>query len=258
MDKYTNPETYKSFNPSGEVIVALAIIAILIVLAIVVGILAKKADPLKRPKGLLKLAEWAVEKLDFFTADTMGAGFENFGGILLGIIPFMFISFTIGITGLPTPMNNIAVPLSLALVTFGLIHFTSMRYTKWHYFKRYIDPIAIFLPINLLSMWAPLLSMTLRMFGNAVVGWVLLGLLNGGLESLSSIIFGFIPGGGSQVFLVPFLTPVLHAYFDLFSGFVQTMVFVFLTCLFIVQEKPDDIEAEAAMALRKEGNKWQI
>ena len=254
MDKYKDPNIFKTFNPSGEIIIALGIIFVLIILAIIVGILAKKADPLKRPKGLLLIAEWAVEKLDAFTADTMGPGFENFGGILLGIIPFMFIAFTIGITGLPTAMNNLAVPLSLAMVTFILIHFTSIRFTKWHYFKRYIDPFPIFLPINLLSMWAPLLSMTLRMFGNAIVGWVLIGLVNGALESLSSMIFSFAGSGVSSIFLVPVITPVLHAYFDLFSGFVQTMVFVFLTALFIAQERPDEIEIGAVLAPRKEAH----
>lgn len=252
MDKYSNPEMYKTFNPSGEVIVALAIIFVLIILAIIVGILAKTADPLKRPKGLLKLVEWAVEKLDFFAHDTMGPGFENFGGLLLGIIPFLFISFTIGITGLPTPMNSLAVPLSLALVTFILIHYTSIRFTKFRYFKRYVEPFAVFLPINLLSMWAPLLSMTLRMFGNAIVGWVLISLLNGGLESLSASVFSFIASDANKIFFVPILTPVLHAYFDLFSGFVQTMVFVFLTVLFISQERPDDIEAGTIQVSRKE------
>ena len=252
MEKYTNPDIFKSFNPSGEIIVALGIIFVLIILTIIVGILAKKADPLKRPKGLLMLVEWAVEKVDAFVADTMGPGFDNFGGLLLAIIPFMFISFTIGLTGLPTAMNNLAVPLSLALVTFVLIHFTSMRFTKIHYFKRYVDPLPFFLPLNLLSMWAPLLSMTLRMFGNAIVGWVLLGLVNGGLETLSSLLFGFMGDGISSIWFVPIVTPLLHAYFDLFSGFVQTMVFVYLTALFISQERPEDIEIQSTYVSRKE------
>lgn len=252
MDKYKDPAIWNSFNPTGEIIVALFVIGILIILAIIVGILAKRADPLKRPKGLLKLVEWAVEKLDAFTADVMGPGFENFGGLLLGIIPFLFLSFTIGIVGLPTPMNNLAVPLTLSLVTFCLIHYTAMRYNKIKYFKRFVDPIPVFLPINLLSMWAPLISMALRMFGNAVVGWVLMGLLNSGLEELSATIFAFAPAGVNSIFVVPILTPLLHAYFDLFSGFVQTMVFVFLTCLFIAQERPEEIETEAVMASRKE------
>lgn len=258
MDKIYNSETLSKFNPTGEVIVALFLIGILIIFAIIVGILAKKADYKKRPKGILLLVEWAVEKLDAFTADTMGSGFENFGGILLGIIPFLFLSFIIGITGLPTPMNNLAVPLSLALVTFFFIHFTAARYNKIRYFKRYIEPIPVFLPINLVSMWAPLVSMTLRMFGNAIVGWVLMSLVNWSLESASAALFSFMGStGASTIFLVPIVTPVLHAYFDVFSGFIQTMVFVFLTALFVAQEKPEDID-EVELASRKEVNAWQM
>ena len=58
--------------------------------------------------------------------------------------------------------------------------------------------------------------------------------------------------GVSQIWFVPIATPLLHAYFDLFSGFVQTMVFVFLTVLFISQERPDDIEAGTVQVSRKE------
>ena len=244
-------ERMTAFNPSGETIIFLAICLVLIILFIIVGIKAKHADPLKRPKGLLLIAEMCVEKLDNFVNETMGPGFDNFAGILLGLIPTLFLSFIIGITGLPTPMTNLAVPFTFALVTFSLIHYTSIRYTKIKYFKRFVDPLPIFLPMNLLSMWAPLLSMTLRMFGNAVVGWVL-GLLNSGLESLSASLFSFINSGANQIFFVPIVTPLLHAYFDLFSGFVQTMVFTFLTCLFIAQERPEDIETETVMVSRKE------
>lgn len=245
-------ENSLKFNLSGEIIVALFVALILIVLFIIVGILARKQDPKKASHGLLMLGEWAVEKLDNFTKGTMGEGFENFGGFLLGMIPFLFICFTIGITGLPSPINNIAVPLSLALVTFTLIHVTSIRYTRWAYFKRFTDPIPIFLPINLISMWSPLLSLTLRMFGNAISGWVLLGIVNWALEGVSANIFGAIAGGPSDLLLVPFVTPLLHAYFDLFSGFIQTLVFTYLTCLFIAQEKPEKAVTENVLPSRKE------
>ncbi|MCQ3034861.1 MAG: F0F1 ATP synthase subunit A, partial [Bacilli bacterium] len=171
-----------------------------------------------------------VEKLDNFVEETMGPGFDNYGGLFLGIVPFLALAFILGITGLPTPMSNLSVPLSLAMVTFAQIHFTSMRYTKWGYFKRYIDPIPIFLPINLLSMWAPLLSITLRMFGNAVVGWVLISLVDWALE-YSAVIIG--------------ATPLLHAYFDMVSGLIQTLVYVYLTALLIAQERPEEAEIEA-------------
>ena len=44
-------ESFKSFNPTGEIIVALLLIGVLAILAIVVGILAKHADPTKKPRG---------------------------------------------------------------------------------------------------------------------------------------------------------------------------------------------------------------
>ena len=151
----------------------------------------------------------------------MGIKFKGYGGFIMAIAVYLFISFIFGLTGLPSPVTNLAVPLSLALVTFILIHYTSIRFTHFRYFKRYVEPFAVFLPINLLSMWAPLLSMTLRMFGNAIVGWVLISLINASLESLSSLLFGFMGSGVSSIWFVPIVTPVLHAYFDLFSGFVQ-------------------------------------
>ena len=89
-------------------------------------------------------------------------------------------------------------------------------------------------------------------FGNAIVGWVLISLLNSLLGNISAAIFSFAPAGLNSVFITPIVTPVFHAYFDLFSGFIQTMVFVFLTMLFIAQERPEDIETEVALATRKE------
>ncbi len=234
-DIYT-PEKLQ-FNPNGETITCLLVCLFLCILFIYAGIRVKCSDPLKRPKGIVLLADWGIEKLDNFVKDLMGQGFENFGGILLGVICFLFCNMIIGITGLPSPMVYIPVPLSLGLVTFLLIHITSIRYTGWKYFKRYVDPLPVFLPINLLSMWAPLLSLTLRLFGNAIAGWVLLTLVDWALSGAMAAI--------------PFATPLLHAYFDVFSSYIQTLVFTFLTCLFVVQERPE-IEEPLTVGSRKE------
>ncbi len=249
MSEIYSKEDFLTWDIAGETIVALIVVGILIILAIVIFILAKRANPLKRPKGLLMVVEAGVEKLDAFVVSTMGKGFENFGGILLAVVPLIFLCFIIGITGLPTPMSSLNVPFSLGLILFFSIHLTSVRYTKLAYFKRYIEPLPFFLPINLLSMWAPLLSVTLRMFGNAVVGWVMLSLLNYVLEIASAAIFSFMPAGVNSIFLVPILTPILHVYFDLISGVIQTMVFTFLFSLYVAQERPDEEEVENKLSL---------
>ena len=172
----------------------------------------------------------------------MGIHFKGFGGFVMAIAVYLFISFIFGLTGLPSPVTNLSVPLSLALITFILIHATSVKYTKWRYFKRYVDPFPVMLPINLISMWAPLLSMTLRLFGNALAGWTLMSIIYWALGNLSSMIFSFMNSPWNQVFIAPLVTPVLHVYFDLFSGLIQTVIFLFLTMINIANEVPDDID----------------
>ena len=232
-----------------EVLVSTILIGVLIVFCLVIFILVKRADPLKKPKGLLAVAEIGVEKVDALVEDNMGKSFPNFGAYIISVALFIFLSFIIGIMGLPNPLCYVCVPLSMALCTFVMIHFTSIKYTKWKYFKRYTDPIPVFLPINLLGMWAPLLSLTLRLFGNALAGWVLLSMVYKMFGTVSNLIFSNLPAGPGSIFIAPLVTPIFHAYFDVFSGAIQTLVFMFLSMLFVAQEKPEEDKVEEQMAL---------
>ncbi len=233
---------FTSTNLQDEVISSLIVMGIILILSIIICIQAHFADPLKRHHGLLFLAEVGVEFFDNLVESMMGKRFEGFGGFIMAIAVYLFLSFIFGLTGLPSPITNLAVPLSLALVTFALIHATSVKYTKFRYFKRYVEPFPVFLPINLISMWAPLLSMTLRILGNALAGSTLMSIVYYALQSASGAIFSGL-GQWGEVFLAPFITPVLHCYFDLFSGLIQTTIFIFLTMINIAQEAPEeDIE----------------
>lgn len=227
---------------SAEVISSLFVVGIILLLSIYIGIRAKFADPLKKPKGILFLAETGVKFFDRLVGEMMGIHFKGYGGFIMAIAVYLFISFIFGLTGLPSPVTNLAVPFTLALITFILIHATSFKYTKLKYFKRYIDPFPVMLPINLISMWAPLLSMTLRLFGNALAGWTLMSIIYYGLGQASGMIFSFMDTAWNQVFLAPIVTPVLHAYFDLFSGLIQTVIFIFLTMINVANEVPEDID----------------
>ena len=231
-----------------EVISSLIVMGIILILTFIIFLQAHFHDPLKKPTGLLFLAEVGIKFFDGLVSDMMGPRFKGFGGYVMAVAVYLFLAFIFGLTGLPSPVTNLAVPLSLALCTFVMIHATSIRYTKFKYFKRYIDPIPVFLPVNLLSMWAPLLSMSLRLFGNAVSGWCLMTIVYVGLRNVSANVFSFIPTGGSvawsEMFFAPLVTPILHAYFDLFSALIQTTIFIFLTMINIGLEAPqeDDIE----------------
>ncbi len=229
---------------SGETISSLIVIGILCLLSFYIAIRARFADPLKKPKGILFLAEVGVNFFDGLVESLMGKRYRGFGGFILAIACYLFIAFIWGLTGLPAPVTYLATPLSLGLITFVLIHANAMRFNKFKYFKRYIEPVPIFLPINLISMWAPLLSLTMRLFGNALAGWTLMTLLYSALKGVSNQIFSFVPGGFGASIIPPFITPVLHAYFDLFSGLIQTVVFLFLSMIFIANEGPEEDEIE--------------
>lgn len=226
---------------SGETISSLILIGIISLLAIYICIRSRFADPLKKPKGILFLAEVGVNFFDGLVESLMGPRYRGFGGFIMAVAVYLFLAFIWGLTGLPAPITYLATPLSLGLVTFVLIHANAMRYNKFRYFKRYIDPIPVFLPINLISMWAPLLSLTMRLFGNALAGWTLMTLLYAALNGIGGTVIeaaGQAMGAGS--FVAPIITPILHAYFDLFSGLIQTVVFLFLSMIFIANEGPED------------------
>lgn len=238
MEIFSN---FLSTEIPGEVISSLIVMGILAILAIIIGILAHFHNPLKKPKGLLLIAEMGVEFFDNFTENLIGKKLPGIGGFIMAVACYLFISFIFGLTGLPSPVTYMAVPLSLGFTTFLGIHIVSAMKTKWRYFKRYVDPFPFFLPVNLISMWAPLLSLSLRLFGNAVAGWTLMTLIYSGLGGIGDAIISTITVGGV---ITPMITTVLHAYFDLFSGFIQTTVFISLTTILLGAEVPDEGEDE--------------
>lgn len=237
-------DNFFTLDISAEVITSLIVMIIVMIIAFIIGFKAKHQDPLKKPKGLFLIAEIGVKFFDNLAKELVGPGLPYFGGVLMGIAIYLFMTLIFGITGLPSPAASMAIPLSLGLTTFLLIHFTSVRFTKWSYFKRYVEPIPVFLPINLVSMWAPLLSLTLRLFGNVIAGWTILTIVEAALKELSALIISVIPIVNNpfylEVLIVPFPKAILSLYFDLFSSFIQTSVFILLTAILVGQEIPEE------------------
>lgn len=229
----------------AETYSSLIVILLLCIFVIIVGNKIKKADPLKEPKGLAFIGEYAVSFVDNFVESNMGKKYDKLKPYFLTLMLMIPSYFLIGLFGLPSPMTNYSIPLAIAFITFILIHANSIRFTKWKYFKRFVDPFPkfpVFLPINILSTFAPLISLSFRMFGNALSGMIIMSLVYYATELLTGFII-HIPG--LNIF-GPILAPVLHAYFDLFSAVIQTLVFVYLTAFFIKGEEPDEIEEALA------------
>jgi F-type H+-transporting ATPase subunit a len=242
---------------SGENIMSFIVMGFIVLLSFVVFFTFKGKDPTKPDRNkFITVCCAFVGWLENYTVEMMGKKWKGFTGYSLSICLYVFISFFIGISGLPGPLTILCNTLSLGLCTFILIHATAVKANKWKYFKRYVDPMPLFLPINLLSMWAPLLSLSLRLFGNAISGFAIEIIDYYFLELLSDAIFGkLLPStpfpGPAGMFVAPIVMPVLHLYFDVFSGAIQAFIFISLSSLWVSQEDPDE-EEEAQASVKGE------
>lgn len=200
----------------------LIIFVMLLILTLVTRNAVKKAQATNEPNTISTIAEMGVETLIKFVSDTMGAKtatkYINYIGVL-----FLYIFFcnTSGIFGLRPPTADFGTTFCLALITFVMIQYANIRYNKWGALTDLLEPIPLFLPMNIISEFATPVSMSLRLFGNVVAGTVLMALYYGMLPWFAKI---GIPAA-------------LHGYFDLFSGAIQTYVFCILTITFVTNKR---------------------
>ena len=226
-----------------QTFVSILCMLIVLILAAVIGFKAKKAKIDDKPKGLLLLGIMFLRMMENLVFSIMNKKHNRYVPFMCAIAPYIFLCFVISLTGLPSPIMYIATPLSVAFIDLILVHATAIKENKWRYFKRYVEPIPVFLPINIITTFTPTLSLTLRMFGNSVSGFCIMSLVYYSLEGLSNVIFGLQFGAVlsyKSMFLAPIGAPILHLYFDLFSGFIQAMIFSMLALINIAQEQSDE------------------
>lgn len=206
----------------------LIVMIVLFAFAIAANRAIKKADPNKVPGPFLNVVELLVESLDNLVVSNMGAKqapkFANYIGTLAAFIFFSNIS---GLFGLRPPTADFGVTLPLALVTWVLIQYNGFKYQKFGKIKGLFEPIFLFFPINLISEFSTPISMSLRLFGNVLSGTVMLTLIYGLLPKVATLIW----------------PAALHAYLDLFSGAIQTFVFIMLTMVFVADAIGDEASA---------------
>ena len=133
-----------------------------------------------------------------------------------------------GLIGFEAPTSNYSITLAITLITFTLIQYNAFKKKgAFTYIKDLVWP-----PTNLLGAVSPLISLSMRLFGNILSGTILMGLVYSFTGWLSNLI---LPVN----FLGPIIAPVLHAYFDVFAGCIQTLVFVTLSSILIAIEAED-------------------
>ena len=194
----------------------LIVMTLIIAFALVVRVKLKSPD--ETPGLLQSGVEVAIEMLENMVSGVMGADASGFVNYIGSIFIFILISNISGLFGLRPPTADFGVTLPLGLFTFFIIHYQNIKCNKIKAFTGLFEPLPFLFPINLIGEVATPFSLGLRLFGNVLSGTVIMALFYGLVPVLLK--FGVVPA-------------VLHAYFDLFSGCIQTYVFCMLTMTYV-------------------------
>jgi F-type H+-transporting ATPase subunit a len=139
---------------------------------------------------------------------------------LLGLIP-----------GLMSPTAKLNVTIGCALSVFLYYHWQGIKaHGLFKYLKHFMGPIPaiapLMIPIELISHFSRVVSLSIRLFSNIFAEEVL-------IVVIASIIPIFLP--------LPFMA------LSIFTAFLQAFVFVLLTCIYLasaVEEEEEHAEAE--------------
>jgi len=169
------------------------------------------------PTGFQNAVEAIIETFDGFVRGAVGDKFMYLGNWFFMVFAFVLVSSLSGIVGLRPPTADWATTFALAMATFALIQAMGVAHRKGRYLKSFFEPTFVFFPLNIIGELARPISLSFRLFGNVLAGMIFM-----------SLVYGLLP-----IYLRFALPAALHAYFDLFSGVLQTYVFCVLSLTFI-------------------------
>nr|YP_009254434.1 ATP synthase CF0 A subunit [Verdigellas peltata]CZF96687.1 ATP synthase CF0 A subunit [Verdigellas peltata] len=113
---------------------------------------------------------------------------------------------------LAAPTNDINTTVALALLTSIAYFYAGLRKKGLSYFKKYVEPTPILLPINILEDFTKPLSLSFRLFGNILADELIVSVL---------------------LILLPLIVPVPMMLLGLFTSAIQALVFATLASAYI-------------------------
>ncbi len=174
------------------------------------------------------IAEYIVGTFTGQVNDNMGSRYKAFAPYIGALFCFIMLGCLMGLFGLRNPCSDLSVTGSWALITFVLVLINKFKTGGVKgYFKSFFDPVPFMLPFNIIGDFANPIAQALRLFGNNVSGMVIGGLV---YFALGGVAAGLASIG---------IPAVLSLYFDLFSAFIQSYIFVTLTMAYVSMAETD-------------------
>lgn len=197
--------------PVAESVVVTWFIMAVLVIASILLVRNLKIEQVGKKQLILEIVIGTLYK---FFHELLGEEGKRYIPYLITVGLYIAFANMIGLLGMKSPTKDVGVTAALAIMSIILIEYSGIhkRGAKG-FLKSFAEPIPIMLPMNILEIFIRPLSLCMRLFGNILGAFVVMELIKMAAPLLVPIPFSF--------------------YFDLFDGFIQAYVFVFLTSLFI-------------------------
>jgi F-type H+-transporting ATPase subunit a len=193
------------------------VVILLLILGVIVNKKVKKSNIDEKPSNFLNVIELSVEAVENLVKQTMGPKHIRFAPYIFSLMAFLLFANLFGMLGFTPPTSDYSVTFTLALITFTLTQFYGLKNNGlFGYLKGFTEPMAFLTPLNVIGELANPISLSFRLFGNILSGVIIMGLVYQAVGVFA-----------------PIIAPPLHAYFDVFSGVLQTFIFAMLTMIFI-------------------------
>jgi F-type H+-transporting ATPase subunit a len=170
-----------------------------------------------RPTQLQNIIEFVVEYIGGLTAETLQGRNLNLGPLAITLFTFLLVSNWLGlIPGFKSPTNDWNTTLALALQTFVLMTFLSIRRRGPVGYLRHLFLVPPYFPLTVIDEVAKPITLSFRLYFNIFVGELLLSLI----ITLFPTWISWLPGAAWTLF-------------SLFIGAVQAFIFTVLTVSYV-------------------------
>ena len=195
---------------------------VMIFVAVLIRMNMKKWNP-DRPTGTQNAVEAVIEMFHGYVVSVMDEKYAYYGNWYFTVFFLILFSNLSALVFLRNPTADVTVTFAFAFTTVLLIHVSGIIKSKINYFKGFIEPHPVLLPLNLLGEIAPAISLGMRLFGVVVAGL-----------TVSTLLYNTAPWPA----LIGF-PAIIHGYFDVFGGVLHAFIFLTLSMVFIRSKLPD-------------------
>jgi len=212
------------YNAQAPITETFAMEILVLGLLLLFFVLVRISLNVENPGPIQQIAEMLHGFVSGQADSIIGPDAQRYVAFTTTVLVFVLLSNLLGmVPGLIAPTSVPTVPLGVALLCFFYYHYHGIREQGAGYLKQFVGPIwwiaPMMLPIELISHFARILSLTVRLYANMFAG-----------EMVTLVFFS----------LVPIAVPLVFMGLHLGVALIQAYIFMLLTMIYVSQSVAHD------------------